>query len=33
VRLVDEVVAAVDRHRPDDMEPMFARAGEAPAAP
>lgn len=31
-RLVDEVVAAVDRHRPDDMEPMFARAGEAPAA-
>jgi 1-acyl-sn-glycerol-3-phosphate acyltransferase len=30
-RLVEDVVAAVDRHRPDDMEPMFARAGEAPA--
>jgi len=31
-RLVDEVVAAVDRHRPADMEPMFgAREGGTPA--
>ena len=30
-RLVDEVIAAVDRHRPADMEPMFGARDGAPA--